>query len=423
MIGVLRRSRRVLAAILVSTLAAGLVVIVRNTDQSGRIWVTAYFENSNGLFAGDDVRILGVPVGRVDSIEPQPTRAKVTFWVDPQYPIPAEAKAVILSPQLVTGRAIQLTPAYTGGPVMPTHAVIPRERTAVPVEWDDVRVQLQRLTKLLQPAGPDGVSTLGAFINSAADNLRGQGAGIRETVTTLSQALGTLGDHSNDIFATFTNLSTLVSALHDSADLLEQLNQNMASVTSLVAEDPQKVARTVEDLGGVIGDVKSFADDNREQIGTATDTLASISEVLVASLDDLKQTLHIAPGTVANFYNIFEPANGSLTGALAVNNFANPISFICGAIQAASRSNAEQSAKLCAQYLAPIVKNRQYNFPPIGENLLVGAQARPNEITYSEDWMRPGFVPPAPQQPLAAEATDPATGLSGMMLPPNGGGS
>jgi phospholipid/cholesterol/gamma-HCH transport system substrate-binding protein len=118
---------------------------------------------------------------------------------------------------------------------------------------------------------------------------------------------------------------------------------------------------------------------------------------------------------VANFSNIFEPANGSLTGALAVNNFANPISFICGAIQAASRRSAEQSAKLCVQYLAPIVKNRQYNFPPLGENLLVGAQARPNEVTYSEDWMRPDFVPPA--------ATDPGAGLPGMMVPANGGGS
>lgn len=36
------------------------------------------------------------------------------------------------------------------------------------------------------------------------------------------------------------------------------------------------------------------------------------------------------------------------------------------------------------QYLAPIVKNHQYNFLPLGLNQLVGAQARPNEITYGE---------------------------------------
>jgi phospholipid/cholesterol/gamma-HCH transport system substrate-binding protein len=121
-----------------------------------------------------------------------------------------------------------------------------------------------------------------------------------------------------------------------------------------------------------------------------------------------------------------------------INNFANPISFLCGAIQAASRLGAEQSAKLCVQYLAPIIKNRQYNFLPVAQNVFVGATTRPNELTYSEDWMRPDYIPPQPVPsqpppgevsppapaagpPLAAEAPitpNPADGLSGMMLPP-----
>ena len=42
-------------------------------------------------------------------------------------------------------------------------AVIPQDRTAVPVEWDDFRQQLQKLTETLQPTQPGGVSTLGAF--------------------------------------------------------------------------------------------------------------------------------------------------------------------------------------------------------------------------------------------------------------------
>jgi phospholipid/cholesterol/gamma-HCH transport system substrate-binding protein len=426
-----------LAVTLAVILVAGLVVTIRGLDRAGKIWVTAYFDNSNALFAGDDVRILGVPVGKVDSIDPQPQRAKVTFWIDDKYRVPADAKVVILSPQLVTGRAVQVTPAYTSGPVMNTGTVISQDRTAVPVEWDDIRVQLQRITKLLQPTQPGGVSTLGEAINTAADNLRGQGSNIRDAIVKLSQAISVLGDHSSDIFSTFKNLSTLVTALHDSADVLEQLNGNLASVTSALADGPDKVGKAAEDLNSVVGDVKDFVADNQDAIGTTSDKLASISTALVGSLDDIKQTLHIAPDTIQNFYNIYEPANGSLTGALAVNNFANPVSFLCGAIQAASRLGGEQSAKLCAQYLAPIVKNRQINFPPIGEDLLVGAQARPNEVTYSEPWMRPDFVPPAapppPPAPLAAEApgpadgapaavsTDPGAGLPGLMVPSGGG--
>ncbi len=85
---------------------------------------------------------------------------------------------------------------------------------------------------------------------------------------------------------------------------------------------------------------------------------------------------------------------------------------MCAAVQAASRLGAEQSAKLCVQYLAPIIKNRQYNFPPLGENPFVGASARPNEVTYSEDWLRPDYVPPPPAAPAPAPANSapPANG-------------
>ena len=178
-----RLTRAGTAIVLVAVLAGGLFVAVFGRTPTAKATVVAYFQNSNGLFAGDDVRILGVPVGRVAKIEPQPQQVKVTFWFDPKYPVPADAKAVILSPQLVTGRAIQLIPAYTSGPMMQAGAVIPRERTAVPVEWDDFRAQVERLTELLRPTQPGGVSTLGAFINTAADNLRGQGSNIRDTIS------------------------------------------------------------------------------------------------------------------------------------------------------------------------------------------------------------------------------------------------
>lgn len=413
MITGIRSPRAILAAVLVAVLAAGALVAVKVDNHINKMMVVGYFDNSTGLFAGDDVLIRGVPVGRVEKIEPETRRAKVTFWVDRRFNVPADANAVILSPQLVTGRAIQLTPPYSGGPTLTGGAVIPQERTAVPVEWDDVRAQLERLTEMLQPTEPGGVSTLGAVVNTAADNLRGQGESIRASVIKLSQTMSALGDHSKDIFATVRNLATLVTALRDSSDLLSQLNVNLSQVSGLLADNPHEVGQAVYDLNAVVGDVQTFVAENREPIGIASDKLASISAAVVASLDDLEQTLHVLPTVMANFNNIYEPANGSLTGELMINNFANPVSFLCGAIQAASRLGAEQAAKLCVQYLAPIVKNRQYNFLPLGENLFVGTQARPNEVTYSEDWMRPDYVPPLP--------TDPAAGLSGMMTPPGGG--
>jgi phospholipid/cholesterol/gamma-HCH transport system substrate-binding protein len=437
-----------LASVLAACLVAGIVVAVQMPATASKTRIVGYFDNSNGLFAGDEVRILGVPVGKVDTIQPQAQRVKITFWVDSKYKIPADATAAILSPQLITSRAIQLTPAYTTGPVMASGAVIPQDRTAVPVEWDDLRAQLQKLTDALQPTRPGGTSTLGAFINTAADNLRGEGANIRETLIKVSQAFSILGDHSQDIFGTVKNLAVLVSALQDSSTVLARLNHNMAAVTALLADDPNQVGQAVRDLNNAVSDVQSFIADNRDALSTTADKLSSISTAVVDSLDDIKQTLHVAPNAFQNFLNIYQPSQAALTGALALNNFANPITFLCGAIQAASRLNNEQSAKLCVQYLAPIIKNRQFNFPPLGENLIVGEAARPNEITYSEPWLRPDFVPPAGvpapaptnAAPLPAEApappadlpsspagldtavaTNPSAGLPGMMIP--GGGS
>jgi phospholipid/cholesterol/gamma-HCH transport system substrate-binding protein len=441
-----KRITTIAVAIVLALTLTGGVVAVRAVARTGRTHIVAYFDNTNGLFRGDEVRILGVPIGAIDRIEPQPDRAKVTFWVDDKYKIPASVKAAILSPQLVSSRAIQLTPPYSGGPVMSDGAVIPQNRTAVPVEWDDLRAQLQKLTDALQPTQSGGVSTLGAFINTAADNLRGQGASIRDSLVKLSQAVSVLGDHSNDIFSTIKNLSVLVSALHDSAGLLSQLNRSLASVSALVADDPTAVGDAVNDLNTVVGDATRFISENREALGTTTDKLSSISKAVYDSLGDIKQTLHVAPNAFQNFTNIFNPAQGALTGGLVLTNFDNPISFLCGAIEAASRLNMEQSAKLCVQYLAPIIKNRQFNFPPLGgqgASGLVGADARPNEITYTEDWLRPDYVPPQPapapastpapaemappsgSAALPAEAaavpTDPAAGLPGIMVPPGGG--
>ncbi|MFN6552250.1 MCE family protein [Mycolicibacterium septicum] len=435
-----RRVRLGLAIALTVALIAGIAVVVLQMGGVNRTQLVAYFDNSNGIFVGDEVRIVGVPVGEIDSIEPEPQRVKISFWVDEQYKIPADAKAVILSPTLVTSRAIQLTPAYTTGPVMADGTVIDQNRTAVPVEFDDFRKQLQKLNDALQPTQPGGVSPLGALVNTTADNLRGQGANIRDSIIKLSQAISALGDHSDDLFSTLKNLSILVSALQSSSDVLAQLNRNLAGVTALVADDPNEVGNAVQELGSLANDLTGFIRDNRESLGVTADKLASVSQALRDSIPAIKEDLHVAPNTLQNFINIYQPAQATLTGALSVNNVQNPITFLCGAIQAASRMNAEQSAKLCVQYLAPIIKNRQYNFPPIGLNPVVGATARPNELTYSEDWMRPDYIPPqpapaaappavSPPVPLPAEAplpntqatpTNPDDGLTGLMVPPGG---
>ena len=396
------------ALILITTLVIATSMVVGGWHAKRNTFV-AYFANTNGLYTGDEVRILGVAVGTIEKIEPQPAAAKVTFSVDSQYRVPADVRAAILSPSLVSARSIQLVPAYAGGPRLNPGETIPQERTAVPVEWDDFRAQLEKLTESLQPEVPGGPSPLGEFVTTAADNLRGQGDTARDTVIKLSQAASALGDHAGDIFSTVRNLQLLVSALSSSSDLLADFNTNLADISGALSNTPGEISSATRQLDGAVADLREFVAENRDGIDTTVDHLGAITSALNDSRGDLKQVLHIAPTVFANFTNIYQPAQSAISGILAPANFANTVQFICSAIEAASRKGYAESSKLCVQYLAPIIKNRQYNYPPLGVNPFVGASARPDEITYSEDRLRP-------------TPTDPAKGLAGIILPGEAGG-
>ena len=140
--------RIALAAALVAMLAVGAYLVWPSRTGNK---VVAYFTSAVGLYPGDDVRIVGVPVGTIDSIEPRASDVKVTMTIHDDVKVANDAKALIISPNLVSSRFVQLAPAYTGGPALADGASIGLDRTAVPVEWDEVKEQLTALSRELGP--------------------------------------------------------------------------------------------------------------------------------------------------------------------------------------------------------------------------------------------------------------------------------
>jgi len=139
-----------LAVVLTAVLVGGKAVVIQQTFFRPKA-ITAYFTTATAIYPGDEVRIAGVKVGSIDSIQPVGTQAKMTLHIDRGIRVPADAKAVIVTQNLVSARYVQLTPAYESGPTMDDGAVIPIERTAVPVEWNEVKEQLMRLATELGP--------------------------------------------------------------------------------------------------------------------------------------------------------------------------------------------------------------------------------------------------------------------------------
>ncbi|WP_405167509.1 MCE family protein [Nocardia sp. NBC_01499] len=403
-----------------AALVAVLVVagVYSGVSRIGKTTITAYFPSTSGLYKGDEVRVLGVNVGRIDSIEPGKDRVQVKMTLDRGIDIPVDARAVIISPSLVSARFIQVAPAYVGGPKMGDGAEIPLEHTAVPVEWDDIKAELSKLATTLGPVGDDKQGSFGRFVNTAADNMDGNGQKLRDTLRELSATLNTLSDGRTDLFGTIRNLQKFVDVLSASNEQIVQFGGRLASVSSVLAGTSAELGAGLDNLDTALGDVKRFLDGSGAELTEGVQRLADVTQQLVDKRPELERVLHSGPTALVNFYQIYKPAQGTLAGAVSLNNTADPLSFLCGSVRALETNDSDRSADLCAQYLAPVISSLAMNYAPIMLNPATGVHAFPNQLTFSPPSLAGEAAPPGPA-PGPAPVTVP-NDITGLAIP--GGG-
>ncbi len=387
----LTRATVVLGAVIVVLALVAAVVGFELYKKLTTTNVVAYFAETLALYPGDDIQIMGVPVGTIDKIEPAGDRMKVSFHFDSKYKVPANATASILNPSLVASRSIQLAPAYTGGPVMEDNAVIPMDRTQVPVEWDELRNSIDRILTDLGPTPEQPQGPFGDVIGSFADGLAGKGEQINTTLNSLSEALTTLNTGRDDFFGVIESLAKFVNALYRSDQQFVALNADLTQFTNSFTNTDRELANAVRDLDGLLTTTRGFLDENAEVLTTDINNLAEVTNAILQPepLEGLETGLHIYPNLVANLQNISSPSQGGIVAVPVINNFANPIHFICSAIQSGSRLGYQESAELCAQYLAPVLDAIKFNYLPFGINQITGAETLPKQIAYSEPRLQP----------------------------------
>ncbi len=111
-----------------------------------------------------------------------------------------------------------------------------------------------------------------------------------------------------------------------------------------------------------------------------------------------------------NGYNIYNPDSGSAVGQFVMNNFSNPVEFICGAIGAVENTTAPETAKLCSQYLGPALRLINFNYLPFPISPYLMPSASPEQLEYSEPGLEPGGSggsPVAPEIPPSISAYNP----------------
>jgi len=410
-------------AMLLATLVGG-VYLVWPARQGYE--VVALFPTTVGLYPGDDVRVVGVPVGTIESIEPRANDVKVTMKVRDDVKLPADASALIIAPNLVSARFVQFTPAYTSGPAMAAGTEISGpDRIAVPVEWDDVKKQLTQLSESLGPQQGDMQGPLAGFIDQAAETFDGNGDSFRNALRELSQTAGRLGDSRTDLFGTVRNLQVLVNALANSNEQIVQFSNHVASVSQVLADSSKDLDQTLGTLNQALSDVKGFLNQNNSALIAQIGKLTDFTNILTEHSDDIEQVLHITPNGLANFYNIYNPAQGTVGGLLSLPNFANPVQFICGGTfdVGASPDNYKR-AEICRQRMGPVFKRLAVNYPPILFHPINSITAYKGQIIYDTPATEAKAQTPVPylQWNPAPGVTPPTIGpdgrLSDLLLPP-----
>jgi phospholipid/cholesterol/gamma-HCH transport system substrate-binding protein len=356
-------TRLLVGGVLVALLVAAVVIM---WPGRGGNKLVGYFTSAVGIYPGDDVRVLGVPIGSIESIEPRPTDVKITMKIKDGVKIPADAHAVMMAPNIVSARFIQLTPAYTSGPALGDGASLALDRTAVPVEWDEVKSELTKLSQQLGPQQGSVQGPLSKFVNQAADTFDGNGDSFRQALRELSQTAGRLGDSRTDLFGTVKNLQILINALSNSNEQIVQFSGHLASVSQVLADSSSNLDGTLGTLNQALSDVRGFLQDNNDVLIGQVNKLTDFTKILSDQSDDIEQLLHVTPNGLANFYNIYDPAQGTATGLLSLPNFANPTQFICGGnFDSGATPDYYKRAEICRERMAPVLNRIAMNSPPI----------------------------------------------------------
>jgi phospholipid/cholesterol/gamma-HCH transport system substrate-binding protein len=348
---------KILVPVVVLVLAiTALVTFVLGGEHQKTL--TADFPRAVSLYEGSDVRVLGVPIGKVDSVTPSGTQVVVTMHYDADVRIPADAKAVIVSPSIVGDRFVQLTPAYSGGQVLTDGATLGRDHTAVPLELDQIYSSLDDLTVALGPTGANQKGALTDLLETTARNFGGQGEKFHRTIKSFGKLSGTLADNKDQLFGSVRQLEGFIRTLARNDHTVRDFNRTLARVSGMLKGERGDLAASLHNLGIAMRQVSGFVRENRAVLGKNIAGLDNVTQILVKQRAALAETLRNAPLALNNLALTYNPQAGTLDtranlGELGHQITSDPATFLCGIV-----NQADQGGRACTAIEQLLGKNR-----------------------------------------------------------------
>ena len=254
--------------------------LVNVTSGSTKSYI-AEFTDVSGLHEGDNVRIAGVRVGRVDSMRLVGTRADVTMSVQADQPVFENTQVVIRYQTLVGQRFVALVPGPGRARPLADGARIPADRTEPSFDLSSLLNGFAPLFSVLQPADVNRLSdTIVSVLQSSGPEivpLLEQTATLTNTVADRDHIIGSVIDNLNPVLDQLASKGSQTDALiAQTRRLVDGLNANTDRIFGSL-DQIQKFTGNAQDL---LGDIRPDLHRDVRRAVDAADTFADQKNAL-----------------------------------------------------------------------------------------------------------------------------------------------
>ena len=265
--------------------------------------MSAWFPKTIALFKDSEVRVLGMPAGKVTKVTSSGNRVRVDFKVNETVPVPADVHATIVPASLIGDRYVQLFPVWTNGqPRARPGDVIPMERTDVPVEPDEALAALKKFLDSLDP------SATGRLVQNAASDFQGSGQSFNDAVANISTLVGTLADKDTQLAHIIEQFDDFTAVLRTREVELGHVMDSFANLANLLAEERKAIESTVRNLGKVSTDAFDLLSLNRAGLDKDLTQLTRVLQAVKVNIGSVQQLLFDAfPMLVNGLHNAYAP--------------------------------------------------------------------------------------------------------------------
>ena len=275
-----------------------LLLLAFNADKlpliGGGTTYKAMFTDASGLKPGDDVRIAGVKVGKVSSVDLHGALVEVGLKVDSGTHVGPDSKADIKIKTLLGQKYVALTPEGAGT----LKDAIPVAQTTTPLDVTDAFIGLGRRagaidTKQLAQA----FDTLSAAFKNTPPYVHESLRGLQRLSTSIASRDGQLHvllSRANSVTSTLANRDAEIAKLINDSNLILQTVYQQRVVVHKLLVDTTAVS---QQLAGLVR-------DNRAIIGPALANLEKTLTILQRNQDNLDETIHLAAPFIRDFTDV-----------------------------------------------------------------------------------------------------------------------